>query len=598
MEKQMESTTGEIKEKKVVIIGGGPAGLTAAYQLSKAGVPSVVLEKDNTVGGISRTVNYKNYRFDIGGHRFFTKIKEVEDLWKNVLGDDFLRRKRLSRIYYNKKFFYYPLRPLNALLRLGIRNSFLIGVSYLYAKLRPSKEENTFEQWVSNRFGKRLFNIFFKTYTEKVWGIPCQEIRAEWAAQRIKGLSLLSALKNALMKSQNNSGDKKHVIKTLIDEFDYPKYGPGMMWKAVANDIQTNGSEVWQGAEVVGILLSNNRIEAVEVQRDGKIELISGTDFVSSMPIREAIQIFRPAVPKDVLDAANDLKYRDFLTVALIINKPHIFPDTWIYIHDSTVKVGRIQNFKNWSPHMVPNNEKTCLGLEYFCFEGDALWNTSDDQLIELAKRELEALGFADQDDVEDGTVVRMPKAYPVYDSTYKKSLRIVRNFIDGLYNFQLVGRNGQHKYNNQDHSMLTAMMAAENIQGANHDLWQVNEEPEYHEEIVEKVLRRAFARIDKLGFATALGSVAGLLVFLATILLILKGGQIVGPNLQLLHHYFVGYTVTVKGALIGMAYSFSWAFLFGWLFAYLRNFFIALFVYRVKRRTEFLNFTDFFDHF
>jgi protoporphyrinogen oxidase len=594
----MQSTFNHTNQKKVIVIGAGPAGLTASYQLSKAGVPSVVLEKDDTLGGISRTVNYKNYYFDIGGHRFFTKIKEVEDIWKEILGNNFLRRKRLSRIYYNNKFFYYPLRPFNALLGLGIWNSFLIGASYLFAKLFPSKEENTFEKWVSNRFGKRLFNTFFKTYTEKVWGIPCNEIRAEWAAQRIKGLSLVSALKNALIKSQNRNGDKNKVIKTLIDEFDYPKFGPGMMWKAVADHIQPNGSEVRLGAEVVKIRWAKDMVEAVEVSRNGKTEIISGTDFISSMPIREAIQKFRPAVPKDVLDAANDLKYRDFLTIALIIKKSDIFPDTWIYIHDPNVKVGRIQNFKNWSPYMVPTNDKTCLGLEYFCFEGDSLWTSPDDDLIELAKKDLETLGFANREDVEDGTVVRMPKAYPVYDSTYKKSLNVVRNFLDGVRNFQLVGRNGQHKYNNQDHSMLTAMMAAENVLGAKHDLWQVNEEPEYHEEILEKVFMRAFARIDKLGLATALGSIAGLLTFLVTIFLALKGGEIAGPNLQLLSQYFVGYTVSLKGAFVGMAYSFWWAFLFGWLFAYLRNLLIAFYVYRVKRKTEMLTFMDFIDHY
>jgi protoporphyrinogen oxidase len=595
---KMKEPVNEINDRKVVVIGGGPAGLTASYQLSKVGVESIVLEKDKTVGGISRTSNYKNYFFDLGGHRFFTKIKEVEDIWKEVLGDDLLRRKRLSRIYYGNKFFYYPLRPFNALFGLGIWNSFLIGASYLHTKLILSKEENTFEQWVSNRFGKRLFNIFFKTYTEKVWGIPCNEIMAEWAAQRIKGLSLLTALKNTLMKSKNNSGDKKKVIKTLIDEFDYPKFGPGMMWKAVSDKIESNGSQVRLNSEVTGILWSKDRVEAIEVEQNGRIEKVSGTDFISSMPIREAIQKFKPAVPKEVLDAANSLKYRDFLTVALIINRAEIFPDTWIYIHAPNVKVGRIQNFKNWSPYMVPTQQKTCLGLEYFCFEGDSFWTMPDDQLIELAKKDIETLAFAKQEDVEDGTVVRMPKAYPVYDSTYKNSLDVVRNFLDGVRNFQLVGRNGQHKYNNQDHSMLTAMLAAENVLGANHDLWQVNEEPEYHEEILEKLLMRAFARIDKLGFATALGSVGSLLIFLATILLALKGGEVVGPNLQLLSQYFTGYTVTVKGAFIGMAYTFWWLFLFGWLFAYLRNLFIAFYVYRVKRKTEVLRFTDFIDHY
>jgi len=603
----MKKPVNEISDKKVVIIGGGPAGLTSAYQLSKAGVESVVLEKDQILGGISRTVNYKKYYFDIGGHRFFTKIKEVEDIWDEVLGDDFLRRKRLSRIFYNKKFFYYPFRALNALFGLGIWNSFMILVSYLYAQLSSSKKIDTFEQWVSNRFGRRLFNIFFKTYTEKVWGIPCNEIRAEWAAQRIKGLSLLTALKNALIKPNSTTKNKKDVIKTLIDEFSYPKLGPGMMWDAVSDIIQDNGSKVLLGAKVEGIRWSKDRVEALEVLQNGKIEVVSGTDFISSMPIREAIQKFKPAVPKKVLDAANDLKYRDFLTIALIINKRDIFPDNWIYIHDSSVKVGRIQNFKNWSPHMVPDQNKTCLGLEYFCFEGDDLWNMTDDQLIELGKQELEAIGFVNRTDVEDGAVVKMPKAYPIYDSTYQESLNTIRQFLNGINNFQLVGRNGLHKYNNQDHSMLTAMKAAENILGANHDIWQVNEEQEYHEEIsiepgeefaLLKLLSKSLARIDKLGFATALGSISGLIVFLATIFSIIKGGGISSFNLQLLSQYFFGYTVTVKGAFIGMAYSFSWGFLFGWLFAYLRNLFIAFFIYRTKRKSELLKLRDFMDHF
>jgi len=603
----MKEHHNENSDKKVVIIGGGPAGLTASYQLSKVGVESIVLEKDQTLGGLSRTANYKNYYFDIGGHRFFTKMKEVEDIWNEVLGDDFLRCKRLSRIYYNKKFFYYPLRVFNALFGLGIWNSFLISASYLYAKLAPSKQQDTFEQWVSKHFGRRLFNIFFKTYTEKVWGIPCNEIRAEWAAQRIKGLSLLTALKNALIKPNNSTKNKKDVIKTLIDEFSYPKFGPGMMWDAVSDSILGNGSQVLLGAKVEGIRWSQDRVEALEVLRNGNIEVVSGTDFISSMPIREAIQKFKPAVTKKVLDAANDLQYRDFLTVALIINKRDLFPDNWIYIHDSSVKVGRIQNFKNWSPYMVPNQEKTCLGLEYFCFEGDALWDMPDDQLIELGKQELEALGFVNPVDVEDGAVVRMPKAYPIYDSTYQESLKVIRQFLDGINNFQLVGRNGLHKYNNQDHSMLTAMRAAENVLGANHDIWQVNEEQEYLEEVsIEpskravwvKILSSSLARIDKLGFATATGSISGLIVFLATIFLVIKGGEVVGPKLQLLNQYFFGYTVTLKGAFVGMAYSSAWGFIFGWLFAYFRNLFIAFFIYRVKRKTEFLKFRDFIDHF
>jgi protoporphyrinogen oxidase len=583
-------------QKRVVIIGGGPAGLTAGYQLSKAGVESIVLEKDQGVGGISRTVNFNDYYFDIGGHRFFTKIREVEDMWREVLGPDLLRRKRLSRIYYHNKFFHYPLQPLNALFGLGIWNSLLIGASYMRAKVFPAKEEKTLEEWVSNRFGTRLFHTFFKTYTEKVWGIPCSEIRAEWAAQRIKGLSLIAALKNALMKSGNGRGDKKTVIKTLIDEFDYPKLGPGMMWETVARRIEENGSEVLLNAEVVGIRWEKDKVIAVDIQKDGRVETVTGTDFISSMPIREAIQKFNPPPPSDVLEAAGRLKYRDFLTVALVIDREEVFPDNWIYIHEDKVKVGRIQNFKNWSPFMVPDQSKTCLGLEYFCFEGDSMWTMPDEQLIELAGREVEALGFVNKGEVKTGKVVRMAKAYPVYDSVYQSSLEVMRKFLDGIDNLQLIGRNGQHKYNNQDHSMLTAMMAAENVLGKTHDLWQVNVDEEYHEEITEKVLMRVFARIDKSAFATALGSVAGLVVFLATIFLLLKGGEVVGPRLQLLGQYFIGYTVSLKGAFIGMAYSFFWAFLFGWLLAYARNVFVSLFVYRVKKRRKSVGFWQFMD--
>jgi protoporphyrinogen oxidase len=600
-----------LDNKKVIIIGGGPAGLTAAYQLYKLKQKSVVLEKDEVVGGISRTVNYKNYLFDIGGHRFFTKSKAADSMWKEVLSADLLHRQRLSRIYYNKKFFFYPLRPLNALNGLGIWNSSMILLSYLYAHISPYKNEETFEQWVSNRFGKRLYNTFFKTYTEKVWGIPCSEIRAEWAAQRIKGLSLLSAIRNALT-DQNRNRKGSAVIKTLIDSFDYPKFGPGMMWQTVANIVQNDGSKVRLGAQVETIIWDkeSKRVEALEVRVNGHKELVQGTDFISSMPIRELIQRFTPAVPEEVLEAANNLNYRDFITVALIVNKPELFPDNWIYIHDPSVRLGRIQNFKNWSPYMVPDQSKTCLGLEYFCFEGDELWNMSDENLIELGKAELEKLGLVKASDVADGSVVRMPKAYPSYDSKYRDMLDIIRRFLDDLGNLQVVGRNGMHRYNNQDHSMLTAMLAVENINGAEHDLWNVNVDQEYHEEhkeeakeapeelIPDTAIIRAFAKMDKFGFAAAIGTVAGLLIFTATLWLVVKGGAVVGPNLRLLSQYFAGYSVTVKGAFVGMGYSFIWGFLFGWLFAYLRNVSLAFYIYRVKKKTEMLSFGDFLDHF
>lgn len=475
----------EDNRKKVVIIGAGPAGLTAAYQLCKENVESVVLEKDEVVGGISRTVNYKNYLFDIGGHRFFTKVKAVEEMWYEVMGEEkFLRRSRLSRIYYNKKFFYYPLKAFNALFGLGIINSLLTVGSYAKAQMFPIKDETSFEDWVCNRFGKRLYNTFFKTYTEKVWGIPCNEISADWAAQRIKGLSLIATVKNALLASRPQN--KSDVIKTLIDAFDYPERGPGQMWEMVADSIQTKGSELKLKSGVEKILWRENEITGLEISRDGRREFVAGTDFISSMPVQELVRKMEPEVPEEVRQAADKLGYRDFLTVSLIINKADLFDDNWIYIHDSAVKVGRIQNFKNWSPFMVPDQSKTCLGLEYFCFEGDGLWTMSDEDLVKLGAEELGRLGLANPDDVEDGTVVRMPKAYPVYDSVYQEALNTIREFLSGFPNLHLVGRNGMHKYNNQDHSMLTAMLAVKNILGANYDVWQVNVDEEYHEEVKE----------------------------------------------------------------------------------------------------------------
>lgn len=477
------SGTSKAENKKVVIIGAGPAGLTAAYELCKTGVKSVVLEKDDVVGGISRTVNYKGYLFDIGGHRFFTKVKAVDDMWREVLGDKkFLRRSRLSRIYYQKKFFYYPLKASNALLGLGIWNSIMMVFSYLKAQMFPVKSESTFEDWISNRFGKRLYNTFFKTYTEKVWGIPCDKISADWAAQRIKGLSLVTTIKNALLPTEVK--DKGEIIKTLIDAFDYPAKGPGMMWEMVAESIQKNGSSLKMKSDVDRIFWQKGRVTALEIASGGKREVLEGTDFISSMPMQELVRKMSPEPPADVLAAADKLGYRDFLTVSLVVNKDKLFEDNWIYIHDPDVKVGRIQNFKNWSPHMVPDPSKTCLGLEYFCFEGDGLWTMDDADLIALGAKELGLLQLVDPADVEDGAVVRMPKAYPVYDAVYMDAVDTIRDFLREVPNLHLVGRNGMHKYNNQDHSMLTAMLSVKNILGANYDVWGVNVDNEYHEEI------------------------------------------------------------------------------------------------------------------
>ena len=481
-----EQTHNNKTKKKVVIIGAGPAGLTAAYELCKEGVPSIVLEKDDVVGGISRTVNYKGYLFDIGGHRFFTKVKAVDDMWREVLGEKrFLRRSRLSRIYYNKKFFFYPLKATNALLGLGLWNCVMMVASYAKAQVFPAKNEKSFEDWICNRFGRRLYDTFFKTYTEKVWGIPCNEISADWAAQRIKGLSLIATIKNALLSSQPKQ--KGDVIKTLIDAFDYPEKGPGMMWEMVAESIQKRESELRMRTDVSKIFWEQGQVTALEIEANGQKELVAGTDFISSMPVQELVRKMEPPPPPEVHAAADQLAYRDFLTVSLIVNQPDLFQDNWIYIHDSDVKVGRIQNFKNWSPTMVPDPNKTCLGLEYFCFEGDGLWTMKDEDLIALGTKELGILGLVDTKDVEDGAVVRMPKAYPVYDAHYVTAVDTIREFLTAMPNLHLVGRNGMHKYNNQDHSMLTAMLSVKNILGANYDVWGVNVDNEYHEEMKEQ---------------------------------------------------------------------------------------------------------------
>src|SRR5918992_1652223 len=465
--------------KQVVIIGAGPAGLTAAYELAKLHGNPIVIEKGDKVGGIARTEDYKGFYFDMGGHRFFTKVKEVNKTWREVLGDNFLRRPRLSRIYYNQKFFDYPLKPLNALAGLGLRQSVLITLSYLKWRLRPYPQEETFEQWVTNRFGRRLFRIFFKAYTEKVWGISCKELKAEWAAQRIKDLSLKTVLLSMIVKP-------KKTIKTLIDQFDYPQRGPGMMWNAFKGEVEKRGGSIRLNSEVVAIHNGGGKyIHSVEVACNGHRETIDGTDFISSMPVTEFIKKLDPPPPPEVLQAAEKLKYRDFLTVCLIVNQSDLFPDNWIYVHDPAVSVGRIQNFKNWSPHMVPDDTKTSLGLEYFCNEGDDLWNMADADLIELGRREIEHIGLASAVDIEDGCVFRVPKAYPIYDSEYRDYLAIVKNFVGNLENYQTIGRNGLHRYNNQDHAMLTGMLSVRNVMfGEKNDLWSVNTDQEYHEEI------------------------------------------------------------------------------------------------------------------
>ena len=464
-------------EAPVVVIGAGPAGLTAAYDLTRRGVPTVVFDGDRQVGGLARTVVYKGFRFDIGGHRFFTKVSAVRDLWHELLGDDLLRRPRLSRIYYGGRFYDYPLRAGNVLANLGPLTSVAVLASYVRAQLRPIVPERSFEDWICNRFGRRLFGMFFKSYTEKVWGMPCGEIGAEWAAQRIKGLSLWTAVRSML--PANGTGD----IKSLVHEFEYPRLGPGMMWEACRDRVTAGGGEVRLGMPVTAIQHDGCRVTAVVAGRNGDRCVQPASHVISTMPVRHLVSRMTPAPPPRVQDAGGRLKYRDFLTVALIVDAPSVFPDNWIYIHDPSVRVGRVQNFKNWSPDMVPDPRLTCLGLEYFCSRGDDLWAMDDADLIALAGREIAAVGLVDPGRIIDATVLRVDKAYPVYDDTYRDARAGIREWLERFANLQLVGRNGMHRYNNQDHSMLTARLAVQNLFGARHDLWAVNADEEYHEE-------------------------------------------------------------------------------------------------------------------
>ncbi|HEV2342842.1 MAG TPA: NAD(P)/FAD-dependent oxidoreductase [Actinocrinis sp.] len=474
-----------------VVIGAGPAGLTAAYDLTKHGLPVTVFEADDVVGGISRTVEREGWRFDIGGHRFFTKVATVEALWHEILPDeDFLLRPRMSRIYYRGKLFDYPLKAGNALRGLGVIEAARCIGSYAWARLRPPKDQTHFEAWVIARFGKRLFSIFFKTYTEKVWGMKTSELPADWAAQRIKNLSLIGAIRNALLPKRNQK-----EITSLIEEFQYPKFGPGMMWERCTELVRAKGGTVDLSTSVDAVHWEPGRgAVAVSVTKPDKSHArVDAGHVVSSMPISALVRVMEPAAPPEVLAAANDLRYRDFLTVALVVPIEAGFPDNWIYIHTPGVNVGRIQNFGSWSPFLVKEG-RTCLGLEFFVNEGDELWTMADEDLVRLATAELEQLGLVEPGRVEAGYAVRMPKAYPVYDDRYQANLEVIRAWLAAeVPNVHPVGRNGMHRYNNQDHSMLTALLTAENIRtGSRHDVWSVNVEEEYHETGGEKKPERS----------------------------------------------------------------------------------------------------------
>lgn len=596
-----------------IIIGAGPAGLTTAYELGKRGMKSTVLEASDQVGGISKTVNYRGYRFDIGGHRFFSKVPLINELWHEILGEEFLLRPRISRIYYNQHFFDYPLKPMNALAGLGPLESFLIGLSYIKSKFFHIQDEKTFEQWVSNRFGYRLYSIFFKTYTEKVWGIPCHEISADWAAQRIKNLSLKQAVRNALFGAKQ--GMDGSTLTSLIEQFHYPRFGPGLMWERCRGLIEGQGSQTIQGVKVERVRHRHGLVDCVQGRgAAGEALEYDGRHFVSTMPLRELVQALDPLPPDDVLKAAQALRYRDYLTVVLVIDRESVFPDNWLYVHSPEVKLGRIQNYKNWSPYMVPDPSRTSLGLEYFLWDTDEMWTWSDERLIELGIRECAQIGLIDPREVKDGTVVRMEKAYPVYDQTYQGSVDTIRRYLETFSNLQTIGRNGLHRYNNQDHSMLTGVYAAGNILGDKRDVWSVNTEKEYHEEervtqqnagdrlvptrvtvsvdaaveeAEEVLIESAFAKIDPVALGVAVGVVSGLGIFMASAVLLLRGGSVPGPNLSLLGNYLLGFDVTWAGAVIGLVEAGLLGFAVGAFAAGLRNWTLTGYAKFVRWRAE-----------
>jgi protoporphyrinogen oxidase len=532
-------------QETAIIIGAGPAGLTAAYELlDKTDIKPVIYEKSNDIGGISKTINYKGNRIDIGGHRFFSKSERVMNWWINILPlqgapakDDvavgrevpisdesikydlgsvkkkifpspdpakvdevMLNRSRLSRIFFIRKFFNYPISlNLNTLENLGIKRTIKIGLSYIKTTFWQIKPEKSLEDFFINRFGVELYQTFFKDYTEKVWGVSCDQITAEWGSQRIKGLSIKNAILHVFKsRFSKNTLSQRNVETSLIGQFMYPKYGPGQLWEEVAKLIIENGGEIHHEMKIVGIESNDNCLNAIKVQKSsGEVERIEGDYFFSTMPVKDLINSFEDDLPENVLKVAQGLMYRDFITVGLLLNELKIknetrlntindlVPDNWIYIQERDVKIGRLQIFNNWSPYLVKDESKVWIGLEYFCNEGDSMWNMSDKYFIDFAIDELKKIDVINTEEVIDSVIIRVEKTYPAYFGTYNR-FDLIKNFTDSFENLFLIGRNGMHRYNNMDHSMLTAMTAVENIKNgikSKENIWNINAEDEYHEE-------------------------------------------------------------------------------------------------------------------
>ena len=467
-------------QKSAIVIGAGPAGLTAADELCRSGRTVAVIEQDPyNVGGLARTESYKGYRFDLGAHRFYSKNSEIRRWWSERLGSDFIEVERLTRILYRGRYFHYPLRPANVLCQLGPMEAARCICSYLRSKLAPIRDEISFEDWVRNRFGTRLFQIFFKSYTEKVWGMPCDAISVDWASQRIRGLSLARAVLGGL-----GLGPKSSSAKTLVDRFHFPRRGSGMMWESARDALVRSGAQLNMGHRVTRVRRADGRICEIEtVDQHGGLSTFSADDYVSSMPLSDLAKVIDPPLPDVVRKAAEALKYRDLIIVLLIVNRRDVFPDHWIYIHDPSVLVGRIVNSGNWSCEMTPDPDTTALVLDYFCNEGDSLSTRTNAELLSLARSEIDSLGVASSDSVIDGHVVRVPRAYPVFDCDYKAHVATIRAELERIPNLHFAGRNGMHKYNNQDHSMLTGIIAARAANGEPVSPWKVNIDAEYLEE-------------------------------------------------------------------------------------------------------------------